>query len=509
MNAPARILLGLAPIAALGLVAAAPGTSSAYIVDQTNDSPSVTPIDCSVCESVAGGCTLRAAVETANACNVLPTLDDRIDFDTSAPILLTIPGSGTSSAATGDLDVTSPLVVSAPAQQFVMQTAMDRIWDVHAPLTLENINTQDGMGTDDGGCLRNDSGSLLTLTNSSFWYCNADNNGGAVYSDGPVIFDGGVVAHSRAGNNGGGIFVINADADIFANVISKNMADNNGGNVFLWESGSNVITANIAVPELSRGYAAAGHGGSLYTTLSQTFIDDTNIERSTAERHGGGIYSGTGMLTIHDSAIFDNESRSSGGGISKREGDMLLRYAAVYGNDAEHSGGAIELWARNGRWANASLENVTIGQNTADYQGGAVLLARDTGIELHSVTMVDNVAGSYAGGIAATSNSYGARINRVAMSGNAAPVGPDCTGDVEMFPGTESLVSDTSGCNVMGSGAYLNLPLQHTTSGFGLSYHAALLPGSPALDVPGVCLPDDQFHTPRSPTLCELGAFEQ
>ncbi|MEZ5164952.1 MAG: pentapeptide repeat-containing protein [Acidimicrobiales bacterium] len=97
----------------LGLVVVGVGVSAChqngtvFAVDTTADTVDVVPGD-GVCADAGGACSLRAAVMEANA---LPGVEE-IRLVDGAEYTLTIPEGTTDTAATGDLDITSPVVMT-------------------------------------------------------------------------------------------------------------------------------------------------------------------------------------------------------------------------------------------------------------------------------------------------------------------------------------------------------------------------------------------------------------
>jgi CSLREA domain-containing protein len=86
-------------------------TSRGFAVDSTLDGPDADPGD-RTCSSVAGECTLRAAVQEANELRGADTITLP-----SGTYALSIPGHDEDAAATGDLDITDDLTINWQAQQ--------------------------------------------------------------------------------------------------------------------------------------------------------------------------------------------------------------------------------------------------------------------------------------------------------------------------------------------------------------------------------------------------------
>src|SRR4249919_2361418 len=138
---PRRLVLGLAVFELLAPTAA---VASTYTVTTVLDGVDATPGN-DACATSGGACTLRAAVQEANA-HAGP---DAITLPASVPpYTLTLSGTGEDAAATGDLDVTGALVVNGggAAATIVDGNLADRVFDVRtgggSSLTLNGITVQ-------------------------------------------------------------------------------------------------------------------------------------------------------------------------------------------------------------------------------------------------------------------------------------------------------------------------------------------------------------------------------
>ena len=513
------------PLLAFGAAIAVPALSQAadITVNNITDAPRMPGLEGCECHSTLGfdECTLRAAVETANAC----TSVNWIDFESTlagANFDLTIGGTSATTAADGDLDVTDGLRVEGSGQT-IRSTTGERIWDVYDNLVLESVSMTEGdagaVDGPDGGCLRNDtSTAALTFLDVHFFDCRADRNGGAVWTEGPIEYLGGSVLSNVAENNGGGVYVFNANAIIEIDTFNHNDAFGSGGNLMLWESGNaGPFSATVQVPVFHDGVAWGGHGGGLYTSFSLTQIVDTDINWSRAGRYGGGIYAAHGDLVMERVAVEGNEAGVNGGGIAKRNGLLEMTHSAVFGNEARNGAG-IELHAQGtGGTAFADLVNVTISENVATAQAGGLLLNRDTSARLESVSVAFNQA-DRAGGVSVTTNSSDLELVNSFIAGNGAASlqGPDCIalpGDI-LTPGGVSLIDGPANCGVTPSASLLvGNALVTGTSGTSWMHvvnfqpSTPLVPGSDLDDGGLTCTPLDQRYAPR--TGCDIGALEQ
>src|SRR5262249_34212649 len=111
---------------------AAPVHAVTFVVNSINDAVDAKPGD-GVCATKSGACTLRAAMQEANAL----TGADAIMVPAGS-FLLTIKGSDEEAAASGDLDITEDLSITGAGDgtTIISGYSSDRVFDVHAPATL-------------------------------------------------------------------------------------------------------------------------------------------------------------------------------------------------------------------------------------------------------------------------------------------------------------------------------------------------------------------------------------
>jgi len=155
---PSRLLLALASLALMGH---ANGTMAAnFTVDSTADAVDARPGD-GACATLAGQCTLRAAIQEANA---RPGADS-ISVPPGAYVLA-IPGAGEDASATGDLDITDDLTItgSGAGNTIVDGGRLDRVFHVVGLLggpsvQISGLTVRNGSGDRGGGGIFN-SGTL-------------------------------------------------------------------------------------------------------------------------------------------------------------------------------------------------------------------------------------------------------------------------------------------------------------------------------------------------------------
>jgi CSLREA domain-containing protein len=198
-----------------------------------------------------GGCTLRAAIQTANA--------KRSSYVIALPagtLRLTIPGGGEDKSSTGDLDVTTAnltLLGKGPGSTTVDATGIDRVLDVAA---FTNVTVKDVriMGGDAGGFETGAGGGIrvrgaLTLervvleSNSSVGYAGS---GGGIYVDEGAAAQLSQVAllHNVAGRGAG--LSVKGRADLTNVTIAGNNAYESGGGIEMGTA-SNISLLHVTI----------------------------------------------------------------------------------------------------------------------------------------------------------------------------------------------------------------------------------------------------------------------
>ncbi|MBK8138160.1 MAG: CSLREA domain-containing protein [Chloroflexi bacterium] len=151
-----RVLAGTHPASA----------DTAYTVNTAADAVDATIGD--ACLTAAGKCSLRAAIQEANANPDLTviTLKEKTHK-------ITILGMDEDAGATGDFDLSSPITIQGvtAATSIVDANFIDRAFDLHADaaLTLANATVRNGFTAGQGGAIAAEvAGTSVTATNVVF-----------------------------------------------------------------------------------------------------------------------------------------------------------------------------------------------------------------------------------------------------------------------------------------------------------------------------------------------------
>ena len=256
-NRSARNAAGVV-VLMIGVLGPATGSLAAVIV------PSTTTDD----NAINGNCTLREAIQSANADASVDSCSpgsgpDRVQLGRGV-YTLGVAGSGEDAAQTGDLDVTGDLaIVGDPGGSVVDAAGSDRVLDIHAgDVSVEALTLR-------GGDARIEAGLLLAPPGAG--------DGGAISSKGGhVVVDRSAVLHNSA-RNGGGIAAEGGPVTLTASTVSGNTASDEGGGVW-GDSGQvavamSTLRANAAGEGLS-SYRLSGSTGTLKGSIVEIRCGD-------------------------------------------------------------------------------------------------------------------------------------------------------------------------------------------------------------------------------------------
>ncbi len=259
-----------------------------------------------VCATAAGVCTLRAAVQEANAF----AGTDTITFSLPAGATITL-----TSAAGGAINITSNLVISGPAAASPSgQLRVSGGWDGvinssvgsrvfflpaagRSSVTISDLALINGnAGTENGGA---DPGSPKS-------------NGGAIYVEGGVLNLERMTFSNSTSNDGGALEVENATVNISDSTFHANKARDDGGALDIGKAAVVNATNTTFANNRSEAGTAAGVGGTggavrVDGSLSLTYV---TMAHNVGGRGGAIDFASTGLVTLRSSLIFDNTELS-------------------------------------------------------------------------------------------------------------------------------------------------------------------------------------------------------
>ena len=406
------------------------GAAVTFMVNSTADASDATLGDgfCATADPVA--CTLRAAIEEANA---LLGPDVISIPDLSADVL-----PDTYTLTLGELFITESvdIVGGGKALTIIDGGGENRVFDLAGDVAISNVTITGGYAGDgNGGGIFVEDGASATISGSTVsgneaWigagiYVGSDASlalnllssvsgngsednpayqGGGIYnSGGTVTVTGSSVTGNRA-YEGGGIYNSGGTVTVTGgSFISGNFAivsEGGGDGAGIWNEGLLTVTNSTI-----SGNAADEDGGGIYNSANEgddeVTITDSWIKGNTADDDGAGIWNDSSSVvnltnsTVGGSDAVDaNHAQDDGGGIWS-EGDIELTTSTVARNHATDNGGGISMGSSGVLAVDAS----TISRNTSDGDGGGIYANGQVIVRLHNSTVSGNTAFDDGGGV--------------------------------------------------------------------------------------------------------------
>jgi len=484
-RASLALVVAALAVAALALRAGV-AANPTIVVNSAADVHDANPGD-GVCETASGNgiCTLRAAIEEANALAGA----DTIAFSSS------LPNPAIFSISLGSLPVSTDLTINGGGAG---STIIDGsgftsgIFSISGPstVTISGVTIQNGVNS--SGLKR----------------------GGAIYVSATLNLSNVVISHNSA-DSGGGIFASGGSVTLDHCTVTNNSAtdatNSNAGGGGIYSTG--MLTLNSSAVQSN----STQREGAGIKSIGALVVTSSTISANPARLDGGGLYS-LGTATITSSTI-DGNSSAGGGGIFAD--GVSLQNVTVSRNLAHVNGGGLLLIASG----TSNLINSTVTQNEAVGIGGAVLTASAATIHAYNSTITSNQAGvsQMGGGVFLTASGSSIANTVLALNYRMSKLGnvpTDCAGTLTSLD--YNLVQTLTDCTITGAAAHNvygtdpNLgPLQDNG---GPTQTSALLTGSPAIDTGnpsgctdnvGATLTTDQRGFPRPINgRCDMGAYE-
>ncbi len=236
-------------------LSAGAGQAAVFTVTTSNDGLDVAPGD-GICATFSGACTIRAAVQEANALAGADTV-----VVPEGHYGLGLAGGKDDVAATGDLDITSAVTMTGAGAAIteIQQGTTDRLFDVRpgGSLALSDLQLTDGTLSDtsiddpgNGAGIR----SFGTLAVSRVWFSLMTDNVAALRNGGGVAVDGGtaIVRDSLFTDmlvalGSGQAAVVSAGTLTLENVTAVDNTANPTGGVFATVGGSLIVRGATVV----------------------------------------------------------------------------------------------------------------------------------------------------------------------------------------------------------------------------------------------------------------------
>lgn len=311
-------------IISLGI--ATPSMAATYCVDDFGDGPP-NAADCPVdCVTSNGNCSLRDAVQAANANGNLDTIDIP-----AGTVTLSQVGDLNDNNASGDLDINRDVTLQgAGMSQTIVEwdsnlsdADKDRIFDVDpldnaAKVVINDLTAQNGVIFDkvvdqEGGAgIRQSDVSTLELRRVKI-----KNN----------------VVDATGSDSGGGVQSFGS-LEIYQSTIEGNKSSGGGAGIFVGTASGDLVMEDSTVSGNETTEGGIGAGGIAFGQFTTWAITNSTISNNTALGADGGVGSdGTGKMT--NVTVTENSSASGGGGIGQGGvGTFTIRNTIIAGNTA-------------------------------------------------------------------------------------------------------------------------------------------------------------------------------
>jgi autotransporter-associated beta strand protein len=282
-----------------------------------------------------------------------------------------------------------------------------------------------------GGAIDTETGGSLTVVSSAFSSDSATQNGGAIFSNGPVSASASSFTSDTA-NNGGGIFAAGSALTLTNctfNLDAANLNQGSGGN----GGGVDVSAGTAILTDDSFTTNMAAFGGGLSGFGAPVGVSDCTFNGNTASTSGGGIFNAA-TLDVNSSTIAGNTAGNGGGIDSANSGTLAVSSSTITGNAAASgAGGGINVASGTASLLSTIVVgNVVTNTSTANDLGGSLNFSEST----------NNLIGSPTGGLTA---SNGNQVNvSVANAG---------LGVLENNGGQTNTIALNSGSLAIGAGS--------------------------------------------------------
>ena len=428
-----------------------------FVVTTDVDSLDATPGD-GLCADADGACTLRAAVQEANALAGA----DRIELG-AGRYLLSLAGTGEDAAASGDLDLHGPLTIAgAGAQASVIDgNAADTVLELHpgaGEVRLENLSIANG----------------YFESSCTAWSCGGA--GGLIVREGVQL----ALRHVDFRGNHARRF------NTMSAVLNLGCID-----------GDHVRVIGNGPAEVGLHEPAAAFGGSFEQVepLPCITLDHSEISGNRGD-YAGAMELRFTRLVLRRSLVSGNVGGSAGAFVFNIANDVLLEDVTIAGNHGNAYGALLHDGGSDAR-----LNHVTI----TDNEGGQIGGLAEANTPDHALVLSNTIVSG----------------NRITDAQPLDPA-PDCAGDFvsaggtlvgsAVWTGPPAPPPPLSQCRITpGPGDRYDTPLALGPLAEHGGFTRTILPVEPAIDT-GLaehCTPTDQRDLPRPMGGgCDIGAVE-
>jgi CSLREA domain-containing protein len=338
-----------------------------FVVNSTDDAVDASVGD-GVCETAAGFCTLRAAVQEANA-----SLGADAIILPAGNYTLTIVGAEEDQSATGDLDIADDVTIIGDGRTNTTIAAAvtafgDRVLHVlnGVQLAIRGVSIEHG--------------SIVCPHCQIYW------GGGGIFNEGSLALNHVDIRLNSSGDVGGGIYN-RGYAKLTSVIVEFNYSAGTDGGV------RNEGTIQFDGGAIRGNTAASGTGG--LANWGTATVTNVTVRNNKSGGDTGGVWN-LGTLTLAQDTFAGNTAgpQSYGGAVSVFSGTATLTNVTITGNSAGDGGGLSNLYG------NSALINVTVDGNSAPI-GGNIENQFGT-VTLYNTIVANSTSGESCVGIIAS-----------------------------------------------------------------------------------------------------------
>jgi CSLREA domain-containing protein len=370
------------PVFALGAVhagtagavgaAARPDAAYSFTVNSTADSHDADPGD-GVCADGQGRCTLRAAVEEADADPAGSTISISLPAGTYDLTLGTLAESANTIKITGV--GTSTTLVEGNNSFSILRIASG----VTAAVTGVTISGGNAGNSGYGGGVLTSGKTTVTSSvisgNTAVAGGGMANSGGTLTIEASTVSGNDATAYGGGGVQNGGLKNMAGSIKIVSSTITGNTASGDGGGILNGQNGHPAAAgapaaAPRAYPRTPRAHPAGASPARAPYKLTVT-VRQSKINNNTSDNAGGAIANDGGTVTVTGSTLRGNTCPDAIGGAIETYGPLTVTTSTVSGNSAKGGdGGAIDNYS-GGVTGSVSVTQSTLSGNSATI-GGAI-----------------------------------------------------------------------------------------------------------------------------------------
>jgi CSLREA domain-containing protein len=322
-----------------------------------------------ICGTITGNCTLRAAIQEANA----HTGENVINLPVGTYVL-SIAGANEDAGSKGDLDIRGTITIVGSCKEHTIISAEglgDRVFHI-----LKRGRAQmSGLSVENG--------SAVCCGSSSYW------GGGGVYNEGSLTLHNVGLRFNSSGYVAGGL-LNEGSAQLLSVHIQGNSSDYYDGAI---RNEGDLTFDDGAITQNRSRYGTGGLANHHTAILSDITVSDNTSGADT-----GGVWNGEAgsSLTIDRATFSGNASETYGGALTVLGGTTAtIRNVTIVSNSAGSGGGLFNQ-------GNSTLTNVTMDQNGATSGGN---IWNDGIATLYDAIVANSVSGDNCVG-AITSGGY-------------------------------------------------------------------------------------------------------